>query len=138
MLSARAAQMTPMVAAVPKEVPVRKETAAQRRKEASTIHCGPQKGTARLTMAGMVPQARHRAVMTPMRRKMKSTLRTVFTPFHAMRSISRAVCRRRPQAKKRMNPRSSAQRIDSPDARQAARDAAKRASTAVSMTASFV
>lgn len=55
-----------------------------------------------------------------------------------MRSISRAVCRRRPQAKKRMNPRSSAQRIDSPDARQTARDTAKRASTAVSMTASFV
>ena len=62
-----AMQMTPMVAAVPNEVPVSTESAQFNRNETSRITSGRKSFAAWQMINGIVPQARHRAVIIPIR-----------------------------------------------------------------------
>ena len=49
---------------------------------------GRMSRAAQQTMTGMVPAARHRAVSTPMSRKVMRMFFTVFTPSRAIRTSS--------------------------------------------------
>ena len=81
--------MTPMVAAVPKAVPVRRDMPQLSRKASSRKSGGQISSDAQQTMTAMVPQARHRAVKKPMRPKVMRTFFTVFTPVRHIVRISR-------------------------------------------------
>lgn len=61
------AHITPMVAAVPNDVPIRKETTLQLIRAMSTNVAGVKKPAARETRAEMVPLARYRPVSMPMK-----------------------------------------------------------------------
>ena len=76
--------MTPMVAEVPKDVPVSTESRQFNRKVISTMMEGLISTEAQETSTGMVPAMRQRAVSMPMRRKVSSTFRAVNTPITAI------------------------------------------------------
>ena len=84
METAMVMEITPMVAAVPKAVPVRKETRQFKRKAISTSSDGRISSAAQQTMAGMVPAVRHRAVSSPIRRNSSRIFFTVRTPESAI------------------------------------------------------
>ena len=70
-------QITPMVAAVPKAVPVRTDTPQFIKKAKSRKAEGWRNRTQMVMITAMVPQARQRAVSIPMNRNRISTFRTV-------------------------------------------------------------
>ena len=74
-------QMTPIVADVPKAVPVKKDIAQHRRKVSITNISGLIIKEARLTITGIVPQARHNAVIIPISIKVMRMFLTVFMPL---------------------------------------------------------
>ena len=74
-------QITPIVAAVPKAVPVRTDTPQFIQKAKSTKAEGWSTWTQAVMITAMVPQARQRAVSIPMNRNNSSTFRTVLMPF---------------------------------------------------------
>lgn len=80
------AQMTPMVAAVPRAVPVKTETAQLSRNATRRNECGTMACAARYTIMGMAPEARHMAVMMPIRPKTISRFLTLQTPWNDMRT----------------------------------------------------
>ena len=85
-------------------------------------------------MAGMVPAARHSAVMTPIRRKVMRMFFTVRMPFTVIRSISSGVKPfRAARLKKITRPASSAHRIENFSRRLASRMAQKSTSVKSSM-----
>ncbi len=81
-------QTTPIVAAVPKAVPMRNDMSDVRAKVASGAAAGVTRGDAMTTTCEMVPLARHRAVRMPMSTKLSMTPRAVETPERAMRTSS--------------------------------------------------
>ena len=81
-----AAQMTPMVAAVPKEVPVRTDTRQLSRKAIITNRAGWMSRAEKQTITGMVPACRHRAVSIPMSTKVMRMFFTVRMPSRARRN----------------------------------------------------
>ena len=78
------AQITPIVAEVPKDVPVRTESPLLRRKVIRRKTDGRIRVEALETMKGMVPEALQRAVITPIRIKVIKILLTVLIPLIAM------------------------------------------------------
>lgn len=105
-------QMTPMVAAVPKAVPVRTERRQLSRKVMSRKTAGRMALAAKETMTGIVPACRHRAVSRPMRRKLSSTFLAELMPERENRRTSRREWpRRRLYSRKKTNPASMAQRM---------------------------
>ena len=78
------AQITPIVAEVPKDVPVRTESPLLRRKVIRRKTDGRIRVEALETMKGMVPEALQRAVITPIRIKVINILLTVLIPLMAM------------------------------------------------------
>ena len=72
--------MVPIVAAVPKAVPVSTDTPQFKRKVISSSIFGRMRSTAQQMISGSAPQARQKAVSTPMSWKTSSTLPDVFTP----------------------------------------------------------
>ena len=69
-------QITPIVAADPKEVPVRSEIRQQSQKQITTIRSGRITRVDAQMMVAMAPQARHTAVSIPMSMKV---IRMFFT-----------------------------------------------------------
>lgn len=84
-----AAQMTPIVAAVPKEVPVRTEITQLSRKVISRKIEGRIRSAAWQTIKGTVPAARQSAVITPISRKVNRIFQTVATPSQVIFASSR-------------------------------------------------
>ncbi len=85
---------TPMVAAVPNDVPVRKDIRPHRRKMARGAAAGTTSGAASVTSSATVPHARHEAVSTPMSTNAVSTPRAVATPETPIRASSPRRCPR--------------------------------------------
>lgn len=81
---------TPMVAAVPKEVPVRKESRLFIRNTISKNTDGWMISAKKQTITGIVPAHRHSAVIMPISTKVISMFRAVFTPASAKRKTSRS------------------------------------------------
>lgn len=79
-------QMTPMVAAVPIDVPVRTETSAQRENVAGRNSSGVRASEAKVTIYAMVPDARQSAVRTPTRSMTTAMFVTDDTPEPAILS----------------------------------------------------
>jgi hypothetical protein len=78
------AQITPIVAEVPKDVPVRTESPLLRRKVIRRKTDGLIRVEALETIKGIVPEALQRAVITPIRIKVINILLTVLIPLIAM------------------------------------------------------
>ena len=73
-------QMVPIVAAVPKAVPVRTDTPQLSKNVISTRISGRIRSTAQQMMSGSAPHARQKAVSIPISGNTSSTLVDVFTP----------------------------------------------------------
>ena len=73
-------QMTPMVAAVPKDVPVSTEIRQFSKNAMSRNTAGRMARAAKHTMTGIVPAWRHRAVSMPMKTNVSSTSLAVLMP----------------------------------------------------------
>ena len=84
-------QMTPIVAPVPKAVPVSTDISAQSRNVASTMIEGVASAAPYETMAGIVPLARQNAVMQPMSTNVTRIGTIVCTPRHHIWSTARGV-----------------------------------------------
>ena len=82
-------QTTPMVAAVPNEVPVKNDMMPVRTNVASGAIAGVTNGEATSTISDTVPEARQSAVRIPMRMKAVSTPLAVAMPSRPMRMSSR-------------------------------------------------
>jgi hypothetical protein len=78
------AQITPIVAEVPNDVPVRTESPLLRRKVIRRKMDGLIRVEALETIKGMVPEALQSAVITPIRIKVINILLTVLIPLIAM------------------------------------------------------
>ena len=129
-----AAQITPMVAAVPKDVPVSTESRQLSRNTMTRKHHGRMNPTAQQTIMGMVPAARQRAVSIPMSRKIVKILRTERTPPSASAPSSRHEKPFfLPYSRKRASPAPSAHKMDAPSATQQSSSRQKIPSTASSM-----
>ena len=90
-------EMTPMVAAVAKELPRRKETAPFITKVSTTTWDDEIHLDAPPTMAGIVPQALQNAVSTPISRNVMRMFRTVIIPWSVIwRREAGAVFRQSP------------------------------------------
>ena len=85
-------QMTPIVAAEPKDVPIRNETPQQRRNVISTKTLGFMSFTADEMMNGIVPLALHDAVSIPTMRKTIRTFFAVLTPSKIIFNIDFKEC----------------------------------------------
>ena len=81
-------QMEPIVAAVPKDVPVMTETRQQSRKVMRTKRDGVARGTAYATIAGMTPAARQSPVRMPTVRSMPRMRRMGRMPCQHIASTS--------------------------------------------------
>ena len=92
MLLAMVMQMTPIVAAVPKDVPVRDDTRAHRRNDARRTALPSHHWDAWYTIYGIVPLTRQAAVSMPTRIKVTMTFLAVLTPETARRAISEKGC----------------------------------------------
>ena len=83
------AQITPIVAAVPKEVPVNMDIPLFSRKTIRRKTDGRISFAARQTIEGIVPDALQRAVIIPISRKINRIFPTVFIPLSAIPTRSR-------------------------------------------------
>ena len=78
-------QIMPIVAAVPKAVPMSMDIMEHKRNVASTKTEGESRLDEMLTISGMVPEARHAALMAPTMAKRAITERTSQIDFAAER-----------------------------------------------------
>ena len=119
MVRATVMVMTPMVAAVPKEVPVRTERMQLSKKASSRKAPGRISPDSRHTISGIVPAAHHRAVSIPMSRKVHRIVVTGRMPSRLMRSSDRQEQpRRRPYRQNSAQPNTSAISTSQPAATQ--------------------
>ena len=81
--------MVPIVAAVPKAVPVSTDTPQFKRNVISSMISGRMRSTAQQMMNGSVPHARQSAVRMPMIGNVNSTPDAVFTPAPTIPKSSR-------------------------------------------------
>ena len=96
-----AIQITPIVAPVPKEVPVRIDTIQLRRNAITRNADGDTSFDDQHTITAIVPDARHSAVIKPISPKIISIFRTVLTPDSDIFPSSARLCFRiRPYAQK--------------------------------------
>ena len=86
--SATVMHIVPIVADVPNAVPVRNETKQLSKNESTTKKLGCIIFTEWQTMAGIVPEARQRAVIRPISKKLIRIFRTEATPSADIFKIS--------------------------------------------------
>lgn len=86
--SAASAMLTPIVAAVPNEVPIKNDISEHMQKTARGATAGCTRGAASTTTSETVPHARHSAVSAPMSTNDSSTPRADATPRAHMRASS--------------------------------------------------
>ena len=79
--------MDPIVAAVPKAVPVKKDTRQFNTKQMGTNNAGRTNSIEKQTMVGIVPHSRHSAVRMPIKPNEISTFRTVAIPFKHIKAV---------------------------------------------------
>ena len=95
MASSIVAVMTPIVATVPKAVPVSVERRPLRRKAARSPHSGVMKPAASVTRRAIVPEALHEPVSMPMSAMTITMPMMVRTPFEAMAPSALRPCPRK-------------------------------------------
>ena len=114
-LRAMAIRITPAVPTTPKELPKAKlnragSKKATRMKVLGVMSCAPPQ-----TKKATVPPARHRAVSSPIRTRIRSTFTEVFIPVRVIWTRSAARCPRcSPTRKKHTSPTSRAKNWGSP------------------------
>ena len=89
MLVAKTPQMPPIVAAVPKAVPVSMDTQQFNKNVITKKLAGFIKGYTKQTITEIVPEQRHKAVSTPINKKVIKIFFTVFIPIKQSTKSSR-------------------------------------------------
>ena len=123
-------EITPMVATVPKDVPVRTESSVFAKKMRTRKNSGRMRSDTKITISGIVPAARQLAVSIPIKRNVMRMPLTVRTPSSDISQTSlRPYPRKTAKPAKRRYPPASAYRMESPDATQKTRSAPNNRST---------